>query len=271
MILLVSANPQSTGWLQLDEEERAIRRDTEAYRDRIRIERCPAARPEDLIDAVREYKPTIVQFSGHGTRNGLKFQADDDVFEEIEVSGEALEDFFRGRGVKCVILNACYTEHQARHIANVVDIVVGTRFQLDDGHARLFSSKFYRGIARGLSVAEAFEDGEDAITMNRGQSFYEALGDLNQVLVENATGTDSSDSLPVLERVIGAGVSGKLSGSVRLIICTTVITFVFYLIWAVIFDDYQPQSEIMTVLVVVSVPFAWLATRWLNKRRERIS
>jgi hypothetical protein len=71
-ILFLAANPEGTNRLQLDEEVRAITEKVRASKHRalIKLITCWAVRTDDLIQALNEYQPQIVQFSGHGSRKG---------------------------------------------------------------------------------------------------------------------------------------------------------------------------------------------------------
>ena len=75
------------------------------------------------------------------------------------VPPKALSDLFRilRAGLRCVVLNACYTDEQATAIAAHVPCVVGMRCQVLDDTAVLFSAGFYRGIANGRSIRASFD------------------------------------------------------------------------------------------------------------------
>jgi hypothetical protein len=61
--------------------------------------------------------------------------------------------------IRVVVLNACYSEVQARAIVNEIDFVVGMSDSIGDDAARVFAAAFYRGLAFGKSVRTAFELG----------------------------------------------------------------------------------------------------------------
>lgn len=61
--------------------------------------------------------------------------------------------------VRCVILNACYSAAQAKGISQHIDFVIGMTHAVADDAAIRFSEAFYRGIATGRSVQEAFDLG----------------------------------------------------------------------------------------------------------------
>jgi hypothetical protein len=65
--------------------------------------------------------------------------------------------------LRCVVLNACFTEEQARTIAQSVDCVIGTTAAVRDDAAIAFSAAFYRALGEGASLAIAFELGRNAV------------------------------------------------------------------------------------------------------------
>lgn len=90
-VLFLAANPVQGQPLELGEECRAIERKMEGakFRDRIRLVSQWAARPCDLLEALTDYTPAVLHFSGHGAgHQGLCFQGDDG--SPVRVSSEAL-------------------------------------------------------------------------------------------------------------------------------------------------------------------------------------
>jgi len=67
-------------------------------------------------------KPKIVHFCGHGTgSSGIAFE--DENGEAKLINTDSLANFFKlcSTHVKCVLLNACYSEVQADAISNHID------------------------------------------------------------------------------------------------------------------------------------------------------
>jgi outer membrane protein assembly factor BamB len=179
-VLLFAANP--FGDLNLDEEIRRIEKKLEAHRHNVELVSVRAVRPGELIDELKQHKPVVVQFSGHGSRGGPSAapaampsgQMRDfigageggqiiltgDGGKPQPVSQEALVDLFRVRkdNIRLVVLNACFTRPQAEAIARVVDCVIGTDRAIGDDAARVFAARFYRSLADGHSIHEAFEE-----------------------------------------------------------------------------------------------------------------
>jgi hypothetical protein len=68
VILFLAANPPGTPRLSLDEEAHSIHVELKrsGHRDRFDFVTRWAAEPLDLLRELRELKPTVVHFSGHG-------------------------------------------------------------------------------------------------------------------------------------------------------------------------------------------------------------
>src|ERR1044071_6493605 len=138
VILFLAANPSGTDRLALDREARSIRAELKrsGYRDRFEFKTRGRREPLDRLRELRELKPTVVHFSGHGSAlsagveasaggrdavveprpagggepRGLCFH--DAVGSAQVVSPEAIAQAFgaAGASVKLVVLNACFTE-----------------------------------------------------------------------------------------------------------------------------------------------------------------
>jgi len=70
--------------------------------------------------------------------------------------------------VRVVVLNACYTHHQALAISEVVDCVIGMPNSIRDTLAIAFAASFYRALGFGHSVQDAFKQGRAAIFLEGG-------------------------------------------------------------------------------------------------------
>lgn len=182
-ILFLAANPITTSHLDLEEELRGLQLEFRGTkrRDSIRLVARHGVRPDDLVRYVREEKPNVIHFSGHGSPNGIILR--NDAGGDHTVEGHLLTRFLQGRGVQLVVLNACYSKSQADSIRRVVKTVVGTTDAVEDEAARRFTTAFYRSVGNGLSVREAFRDGTDAVALHGLSDVFHADGDLDLVLV----------------------------------------------------------------------------------------
>lgn len=182
-ILFLAANPTAMRPLDLEEELRSLEIELRGvkHRDKIVCRARHAVRPDDLIRYVREDKPNVLHFSGHGASSGIILR--NDTGGDTAVAGSALERFLKGRGVELVVLNSCFSKHQADAIKGAVRAVVGTTDAVDDEAARRFTIAFYRALGEGLSVKDAFRDGGDAVQLHGLTDVFHSDGDLNLKLV----------------------------------------------------------------------------------------
>ena len=165
-VLFFSADPLSVppearhARMMLDEELREIRRKVRAaeHRDALVLDPRPAARPDDLIQALNEVRPQVVHFSGHGGLEGLVFAGGDGrSVQRVRAEAVAhLLDAFRG-DVRLVFLSACFSLPQAEAAARVVGCAIGTPSSISDEAAVAFGASFYRAVAFGRSVQAAFD------------------------------------------------------------------------------------------------------------------
>jgi hypothetical protein len=159
-ILFLAANPRDMDPLQLGKESRAIDKALRMspYRDRFMLADHFAVQVSDLQELLLRYEPHIVHFSGHGTETSEILLVNDDDYAQ-PVTAEQLANLFRhfAGKVRCVVLNSCFSDLQANHIASVVDCVIGIPDALSDTTAIAFSSAFYRALGYGKDVKTALD------------------------------------------------------------------------------------------------------------------
>jgi WD40 repeat protein len=166
-ILLIAAHPKGTQVLRLSEERREIE-------ERLRlagygsepIHVREATRPKDIQQAMLDFRPQIVHFSCHGAgQDGLVFE--DAIGDAQLISSEALANLFRlfANSVECVVLNACYSEFQAKAIAQHINYVIGMSQNIGDSAAILFARGFYTALGAGEKIEFAYEFGCSAIEL----------------------------------------------------------------------------------------------------------
>ncbi|MBV7334067.1 SUMF1/EgtB/PvdO family nonheme iron enzyme [Chloroflexi bacterium TSY] len=159
-ILFLAANPLDTNRLRLDEEMRAIDAAVrqEEQCDQIDIRSHWAVHIEDLQKLLLRHQPDIVHFSGLGKAadRSIILQSDTNIGQSVSAS--ALSDLFSilHNNLRCVVLNACYSESQAQVISQHVDCVVGMNDTISDEAARNFGAALYGALAYGRSMFTAF-------------------------------------------------------------------------------------------------------------------
>lgn len=164
-ILILAANPKTTGRLRLDEEIREIKEGLKRakYGSQFTIESELAVRLRDLRRALLDYEPQIVHFAGHGKRDGLLVE--DELGMPVLISTKALAGLFElfSNQVECVILVACLSAPQANAISKHINYVIGMRREIKDKAAIEFAVGFYDALGAGKSVKEAFKFGCNAV------------------------------------------------------------------------------------------------------------
>jgi hypothetical protein len=167
-ILCLGSNPSNQARLALTREVEAIdtRLRAATYRDSLELVQHWEVATDQLQSLLLRYKPRIVHFSGHGAPNGeLQFQRSDGTSDAASVPAIAELFGILDKYVSCVVLNACFSERQARDIAKSVDVVIGVEGTIDDGEAIAFSSAFYGALACGEDVETAFRLGRNQMRL----------------------------------------------------------------------------------------------------------
>lgn len=168
VVLMLAANPLDQEQLRLDEEARSIGEmiRKSKHRDAIRLETCWAVRPLDVLQAINEYKPAIIHFSGHGSSNDeIIFQ--NDRGEAKPVSKQAIVETMAAASgdIQLVFFNTCYSQSQANALVEHVDAAIGMKDSVSDEAARVFAAAFYSAVGFGLSVRRAFDQAKAALML----------------------------------------------------------------------------------------------------------
>jgi hypothetical protein len=165
-ILFLGAN-SSNSPLMLDQEVRKIDTNLKLAKDRdnLEFEQKWAVTVDTLTQAMLDESPTIVHFSGHGEQSGILLE--DEIGRPKVVSTDALSSLFKlfQDTVRCVVLNSCYSEHQAQAIRRHIPHVIGMSSSIPDLAALAFSTGFYKAIGAGRDIPFAFALGKAAIKL----------------------------------------------------------------------------------------------------------
>lgn len=165
-ILFLASDPDNLTRLHLGKELQAVRNKL-AGNINFEIKDNQATKPNDVMNEIMNYKPHIVHFSGHGQNSGELCFEDENGNSKV-IPPEALASLFSLATdyVKCVIVNTCYAEKQAKSIAQFIPVVIGTKKEISDDAAINFSTGFYTALSPDLSqnsLIKAFELGKIAI------------------------------------------------------------------------------------------------------------
>jgi Ricin-type beta-trefoil lectin domain/CHAT domain len=164
-ILFLSANPPGSARLDLEEEVRRIEEGLQRSKLNGQFELVTkwAVDSNALRRALLEENPDVVHFSGHGEgQTGLVLLGQNK--QAKPATGEALSGLFKQfPNIKCVLLNACYAEVQARAIVQHIEYVIGMKQAVRDDAAIAFATGFYDGLGYAKSIEVAFELGRNAV------------------------------------------------------------------------------------------------------------
>jgi hypothetical protein len=161
-ILFLAADPSDISRLRLGEELREIQEKLRMakMRDQFNLEQRMSVRPVDIAQAILDENPRIVHFSGHGTNIGeLCFENEQGVAQTVH--SDALAALFElvADRVDCVILNACFSEIQAKAISTHINYVIGMNKEIGDNAAISFAVGFYQALGAGETIEKAYKFG----------------------------------------------------------------------------------------------------------------
>jgi len=164
-IAYLTTNPVRDAVLRTDMEMRDVLKELQksANRSHVEVRHLPAARVEDLLDALNDFKPNVVHFSGHGGDSAVLFDnrdVDDD--GGVELDFKVVHETISATHAppQLLVFNACDTLNGADIFLKTVHAVVAMSNSITDSAATLFSTRFYAALASGQSVAVALQQGK---------------------------------------------------------------------------------------------------------------
>ncbi|MCI1000678.1 CHAT domain-containing protein [Ochrobactrum sp. C6C9] len=167
-VLFLAAAPLDEGRLKIDKEASDLKEQLAQVRDAkimLNVENAWAIRTDQLQREVLNTKPDILHFSGHGDKGMLIFE--DAGGNAVEVSGEALAGLIELMPmIKCVVLNACFSDSVSKLVAPHVEAVIGCDKSISDTAAILFTRAFYRALAHGQPFQRSFEMAKNDLNLN---------------------------------------------------------------------------------------------------------
>ena len=163
-ILLLAADPINADRLRLLEELGKIKERLRYPKEpeKFKLESRESVRASDITQVILDVKPQIIHFSGHGTNQGeLYFENKLDQIQPVTADALAAMFKFLVKKVQihCVLLNACYSEIEAKAIAKHIPYVIGMNDSIGDKAAIAFAVGFYTALAANLSFEDAYECG----------------------------------------------------------------------------------------------------------------
>lgn len=185
VVLFLASNPSDTAKMELEKEFARVSRIMQDCNYAVKLVSEWALTTDSLQSAILKHKPRIIHFSGHGLGStttqldsthpiksetrGLSLRNEDQggiILQDANgkshlVKGQALEQMFaifsRYFPIDAVILNACYSEEQAKGISKYVKFVIGMNKAIEDQSALEFSNGFYMSMAMQYDIQLSFE------------------------------------------------------------------------------------------------------------------
>ena len=154
-VLLLAADPSDAQRIDYSAEVQQVKDALEGteFVTELKLE----TQPKDFGETLLLYRPKFVHFCGHGrSEEGIILQ--DESGKQQSVGTAELADLFSlfAQDVECVMLNACYSELQAKEISLHIDYVIGMKRQIGDEAARRFATAFYKAVGQGEEIDFAF-------------------------------------------------------------------------------------------------------------------
>ncbi len=164
VVVFASMADRNFSRVQLDREirlvDQAIASASPAYRCEFHLERL--TKVSQLEARLLQTRPHVLHFYGHGQRG-----------EEMV---RARRRFFAfNPGLRCVVLVPSHSTLEVGAIAEQVDCIIRFSAEANDLEVRSFSAAFYRDLASGGSVWDAFELARANIKGRAGRNFPRLL------------------------------------------------------------------------------------------------
>lgn len=168
-ILFLGASPERHATLRVDREVQQIAAMVREapLRDRIVLVSELAATADDVHRSLLARHPQVLHFSGHGSKtNAILVEEASGMPRSIPADSLfKLLDIFKDE-LRLVVLNACYSEAQAKDAAAIIDAVIGMSDAISDDAAMSFSRALYRALAHGEHLRRAFDLGCSQIQLD---------------------------------------------------------------------------------------------------------
>lgn len=165
-ILALQAHPEGTAVLKFQEEIRVIEESFEVNGVDLDIKSVGAVKKEELTYLLEKYKPEIVHFSGHGSKYGEIYFEDKNGASSPMSTSDLESVFEKFSGIKCVVLNACYSDIQAKALSKHLPYVIGMSNPIYDKAAIVFSRMLYSVLSLGGSIGRAFDLAKNEVILN---------------------------------------------------------------------------------------------------------
>jgi hypothetical protein len=166
-VLMLAVSPIDQQNLRLDAEYRDLKEKLSALdepKKKIKVRFETAVRTDQIQDHLLNSSPDVLHFSGHGNIGFLCFEDVNGVTQDV--SGESFASMIRlfKDHIRCVVLNACFSQGVANALKADIDYVIGCDSTIDDSAAISFTRAFYQALSAGKTYEVAFEFGVASVS-----------------------------------------------------------------------------------------------------------
>lgn len=142
--------------------------------DRCHVKVTPAATQQDIQEVFQDPwydgRIRVFHYSGHSD--------EDELWLENQTGGNSaffslgLARFLGAQqGIHLVFLNGCANQEHAQLLLDAkIPVVIATSRKINDTQARIFAEVFYKGLAGGTSIGDAFKEAEGIVLGQFGES-----------------------------------------------------------------------------------------------------
>lgn len=180
-ILIFYSNPIDTGHLRMGAEHKAIDQVLKNMGlGSAEIDRVHATSVEDIVNALGEKEYDIIQFSGHGSNEGIViegWQVDGKVTVPASILAEIIQP--RCRNLTAAIFVTCFSSKSIPDLIDIAPYLITLSGEGNDKKAIDFVKAFYESYLKHGYISRAFQDGQQLI------EFHEGPGELNTVLTRS--------------------------------------------------------------------------------------
>lgn len=159
-VLVLFSNPPGNTPLRLDKEDRSLTRVHRHFEGSVTLVRQHASEVDDIHSLLATGGFDVIQFSGHGTEDGIYLDRSDlDSTRGELVSPARLLSLLElaSRPPLVVVLLCCYADSSLPTLANAAPFVVTSKDDVLDSACLLFVSGFYEHLFAGNSVQGSFD------------------------------------------------------------------------------------------------------------------
>ncbi|MGA9768038.1 MAG: NB-ARC domain-containing protein [Blastocatellia bacterium] len=158
-VLLLATNNLEMAYVRLDEELREIDEKIQVapFHNSFEFVSRATTKVSELPTLLLRYKPHIVHFSGHGRPSGEIILEDD--FGQRRPIGDSELTGILGAikdNIRLAVFHVCYSKTYAEAARAIFDYAIGMDGVMERESAIAFAGAFYRTLAFGRSVKEAF-------------------------------------------------------------------------------------------------------------------